>query len=155
MILLSQVENVILRNLRFSDAYDHFTAWDPLDGEAGEWNADYDNVSLRGARRVWVDHCEFDDGERPDHQERKVFGRPQQRHDGLLDIGSGSDLVTVSWNRFNGHDKTMLIGSSDKAAALDAGKLRVTLHHNRWVGLKRAHPPRALRPGACASTTCT
>jgi pectate lyase/pectin methylesterase-like acyl-CoA thioesterase len=139
MLLLSQVENVILRNLRFSDAYDHFTAWDPLDGEAGEWNADYDTVSLRGARRVWVDHCSFDDGERPDHLERTVFGRQQQRHDGLLDITHGADLVTISWNRFSGHDKTMLIGGSDKHVG-DAGKLRVTLHHNLWVDIKERAP---------------
>jgi len=140
MLMLSQVENVIVRNLRFSDAYDHFTAWDPLDGEAGEWNADYDNLSLRGARRVWVDHCAFDDGDRPDHQERRVFGRLQQRHDGLLDITNGADLVTVSWSRFSGHDKTMLIGGSDKAAATDAGRLRVTLHHNLWVDIKERAP---------------
>lgn len=139
MLLLSQVENVIVRNLRFSDAYDHFTAWDPLDGELGEWNADYDTLSLRGARRVWVDHCAFDDGDRPDHQERIVFGRRQQRHDGLLDLTHGSDLVTISWNRFSGHDKTMLIGGSDKHVG-DAGKLRVTLHHNLFVDIKERAP---------------
>lgn len=139
MVLLSQVENVIVRHLRFSDAYDHFTAWDPLDGEAGEWNADYDTLSLRGARRVWVDHCAFDDGDRPDHQERQVFGRLQQRHDGLLDITNGADLVTVSWSRFSGHDKTMLIGGSDKHVG-DAGKLRVTLHHNLWVDIRERAP---------------
>lgn len=139
MVLLSQVENLILRNLRFSDAYDHFTAWDPLDGAFGEWNADYDTLSLRGARRVWVVHCAFDDGERPDHLERIVFGRGQQRHDGLLDITHASDLVTISWSRFSGHDKTMLIGGSDKQVA-DAGTLRVTLHHNLWVDIRERAP---------------
>jgi len=33
--------------------------------------------------------------------------------------------VTVSWNRFENHDKVMLIGSSDNAPA-DGGKLKVT-----------------------------
>jgi pectate lyase len=33
----------------------------------------------------------------------------------------------------------MLIGSSDKNTA-DAGHLRVTLHHNRWVGLAERTP---------------
>ncbi|MBN8503596.1 MAG: hypothetical protein J0L58_03905 [Burkholderiales bacterium] len=139
MVLLNQVENVIVRNLRFSDAYDHFTAWDPLDGAHGEWNADYDNLSLRAAHRVWVDHCAFDDGDRPDHLERTVFGRGQQRHDGLLDITHASDLITVSWSRFSGHDKTMLIGGSDKQVA-DAGALRVTLHHNLWVDIRERAP---------------
>ncbi len=139
MLLLREVENVIVRNLRFSDAYDHFPAWDPLDGALGEWNSEYDTLSLRNARRVWVDHCEFDDGSRPDHQERTVFGRGQQRHDGLLDITHASDLVTVSWNRFVGHDKTMLIGGSDKHTG-DAGALRVTLHHNLWQDIKERAP---------------
>jgi pectate lyase len=68
-----------------------------------------------------------------------VFGRKQQRHDGLLDITAGSDLVTVSWNRFNGHDKTMLIGGGDQAMA-DRGRLRVTVHHNRWEDIKERAP---------------
>ena len=50
------------------------------------------------------------------------------RHDGLLDITSGLDLVTVSWSRFAGHDKAMLSGNSDSATG-DRGKLRVTPHH--------------------------
>ncbi len=139
MLALHQVENVILRNLSFSDAYDHFPVWDPLDGAQGEWNSDYDTLSLRGARRVWVDHCEFDDGARPDADERLVHGRRQQHHDGLLDITAGSDLVTVSWNRFVGHDKTMLIGAGDGHGA-DAGKLRVTLHHNLWLDIRERAP---------------
>lgn len=139
MLLLREVENVILRQLHFRDAYDHFPAWDPLDGAFGEWNSEYDAVSLRKARRVWVDHCAFDDGDRPDHLERTVFGRGQQRHDGLLDITHASDLVTISWSRFSGHDKTMLIGGSDKHEG-DAGALRVTLHHNLWVDIKERAP---------------
>jgi pectate lyase len=138
-LMLDRVQQVIVRHLAFADAYDHFPQWDPLDGALGEWNSEYDNLSLRGARHVWVDHCRFDDGERPDHLERTVHGRQQQRHDGLLDITQQSDLVTVSWSHFEAHDKTMLIGSSDKAVA-DAGRLRVTLHHNRWVGLAERTP---------------
>jgi pectate lyase len=53
-------------------------------------------------------------------------------HDGLLDITNGSDLVTVSYNRFGVHDKVMLIGSSDSRVT-DRGLLRVTLHHNLFV----------------------
>lgn len=138
-LLLDRVQQVIVRHLHLSDAYDHFPQWDPLDGAQGEWNSEYDTLSLRGARHVWVDHCRFDDGARPDAQERTVFGRHQQRHDGLLDITLQSDLVTVSWNHFEAHDKTMLIGGSDKATT-DAGHLRVTLHHNRWVGLSERTP---------------
>ncbi|RVT83551.1 pectinesterase family protein [Inhella crocodyli] len=138
-LMLDRVQQVIVRHLHLSDAYDHFPQWDPLDGALGEWNSEYDTLSLRGARHVWVDHCRFDDGTRPDAQERTVFGRLQQRHDGLLDVTLQSDLVTVSWNHFEAHSKTTLIGGSDKLTS-DAGHLRVTLHHNRWVGVAERTP---------------
>lgn len=138
-LMLERVRQVILRNLRFSDAYDYFPAWDPLDNGHGEWNSEYDTVSLREADQVWVDHCSFDDGQRPDRSEPTVLGRPLQRHDGLLDITRQSDRVTVSWNVFRQHDKTMLIGGSDKHLE-DRGRLRVTLHHNLWEAVKERTP---------------
>ncbi len=138
MLLLEQVEDVIVRNLHFSDAYDHFPAWDPKDVGA-EWNSDYDSVSLRNARRVWIDRCSFDDGARPDAAEPVLMGTRMQRHDGLLDITRQSDRVTVSWSRFARHAKTMLIGSGDGVRE-DQGRLRVTLHHNHWDGLGERMP---------------
>jgi pectate lyase/pectin methylesterase-like acyl-CoA thioesterase len=139
MLLLENVDNVIVRNIHFADAYDHFPAWDPNDNASGEWNSEYDNLSLRNARRVWVDHCSFDDGVRPDSAEPTLLGRRLQRHDGLLDITRTSNLVTVSWNHFRGHDKTTLVGSGDKAVA-DEGKLKVTFHHNLWEDVKERAP---------------
>lgn len=138
-LMLERVRQVILRNLRFSDAYDYFPAWDPMDNGHGEWNSEYDTVSLREADQVWVDHCSFDDGQRPDRDEPAVLGRPLQRHDGLLDITRQSDRVTVSWNVFRQHDKTMLIGGSDNHKE-DRGRLRVTLHHNLWEAVKERTP---------------
>lgn len=139
MLLLERVSNIVLRDLRFSDAYDLFPEWQPRDNGHGEWNSEYDNVSLRTAERVWVDHCQFDDGGRPDKLEPIRLGQRVQHHDGLLDITNQSDLVTVSWCRFQGHDKTMLIGSSDSKTT-DHGKLRVTLHHNHFHACKERTP---------------
>lgn len=139
MLVADGVEQLILRHLHFSDAYDHFPAWDPLDGSQGEWNSEYDNLRLRAARQVWVDHCRFDDGARPDTLEPVVFGRRVQRHDGLLDVTHGADRITLSWNHFRQHDKSLLIGNSDKQLG-DAGLLRVTLHHNRFEGLRERQP---------------
>jgi len=139
MLFLERADNVIVRNLHFADAYDHFPAWDPNDNASGEWNAEYDNLSLRGATHVWVDHCSFDDGDRPDAVERVALGRRVQHHDGLLDITQQSNHVTVSWNHFRRHDKTTLVGSSD-GQALDAGKLKVSFHHNLWEQLKERTP---------------
>ena len=61
-------------------------------------------------------------------------------HDGALDITHTSDLVTVSYNRFSKHDKTMLIGSTDNPANGDPGRLRVTLHHNVFDGVGQRVP---------------
>ncbi|GAA4698709.1 pectate lyase [Promicromonospora umidemergens] len=131
--------NVILRNLRFSDGYDCFPQWDPGDGEAGNWNSAYDNVSLWTSTSVWVDHSTFDDGAHPAGSLPVVYGRPFEVHDGLLDITHGSDLVTVSYNEFLSHDKTMLIGSSDSRTQ-DRGQHRVTLHHNYWEDIGQRAP---------------
>ena len=139
MLLLEGVDDIIVRHLHLSDAYDHFPVWDPKDSGHGEWNSDYDTLSLRNARRVWVDHCTFDDGQRPDRNEPVRLGRRMQRHDGLLDITRQSDLVTVSWNHFRAHDKTSLVGSGDRVTA-DEGRLRVTYHHNHWHGVKERAP---------------
>jgi pectate lyase len=131
--------NVILRNLRFSDGYDCFPQWDPGDSESGNWNSAYDNVSLWTSTSVWVDHSTFDDGAHPADSLPVVYGRPFEVHDGLLDITHGSDLVTVSYNEFLSHDKTMLIGSSDSRTQ-DRGQHRVTLHHNYWEDIGQRAP---------------
>jgi pectate lyase len=128
MLLLERTHGVVIRHLRLHGVRDHFPAWDPLDGAEGEWNSSYDAVSLVGARRVWVDHCDFESA----HPAReRVFGRVLETNDGLMDITRASDLVTVSWCRFARHGKTMLIGGSDRHED-DEGFLRVTLHHNHW-----------------------
>lgn len=139
MLLLHKVQDVIVRNLRLSDAFDPFPAWDPRDNAQGEWNSDLDNLQLRGAVSVWIDHCSFDDGQRLDTSGRSALGRRMQHHDGLLDITQQSNHITVSWNHFQAHDKTSLVGGSDGAVA-DAGLLKVTFHHNHWDRVKERAP---------------
>jgi pectate lyase len=133
------VTNIIVRDLTFEDTYDCFPAWAPTDGALGSWNALYDAVSLRNADHVWIDHNTFADRETADETQPDYFGVLYQVHDGLVDITNASDLVTVSWNRFEHHDKVMLIGSSDSAAA-DRGKLRVSLHHNLFGDVVQRGP---------------
>lgn len=131
--------NVIVRNITFQDTYDCFPQWAPTDGALGNWNSQYDSISLRDSHRVWIDHNTLEDVETADDTLPTYFGRPYQVHDGHLDITNASDLVTVSWNRFLNHDKVMLIGSSDNAP-LDVGKLRVTLHHNLFDAVGQRSP---------------
>lgn len=82
-----------------------------------------DAVNVEGSTRVVVDHNTFGSG-----------------YDGAVDIKTGSDLVTVSWNRFRGQDKNSLVGHSDDNGAQDRGKLRVTYHHNWFDGTNQRNP---------------
>ncbi|WP_134685834.1 pectate lyase family protein [Brevibacillus migulae] len=138
-LLLTKVDNVIVRNIEFQDAYDYFPQWDPTDGAEGNWNSEYDNLSIVGSTHVWVDHCTFNDGERPDAFNETYYGREYQHHDGLLDAKGGADLITISYNHFSEHSKTNLIGSSDSATT-DEGRLRITFHHNFYENIGERAP---------------
>jgi pectate lyase len=131
--------NVIIRNLDLRDAYDCFPVWQPNTGGLGDWKTAYDNIWLAGSTHVWVDHVTLSDKGHLDADEPTHFARNYLRHDGLLDITNGSDLVTVSWSRFADHDKAMLIGNSDSATG-DRGRLRVTLHHNQFESVVQRAP---------------
>jgi pectate lyase len=134
---VAKADNVIIRNVRFEDSYDCFPQWDPTDGDTGNWNSEYDNLVLTGATHVWVDRCEFSDGGNTDLP--VYFGRKYEVHDGLLDVVTGADLVTLSYNHFHEHDKSILIGNTDSPTN-DVGKLRVTLHHNLFENLGSRAP---------------
>jgi pectate lyase len=74
------------------------------------------------SRNIWIDHNTFEPGT-----------------DGACDIKRQSDFITVSWNRFNGTDKTCLLGHSD-SHTVDRGKLRVSYHHNYFNGTTQRTP---------------
>ncbi|WP_326562234.1 pectate lyase family protein [Micromonospora sp. NBC_01796] len=138
-LMLDGASNSIVRNLTFDDARDCFPAWAPTDGENGNWNSQFDQVSVRRSENVWVDHSTFTDGDNPDSAQPVYFGRPYQVHDGSLDITHTASRVTVSYNRFTGRDKVMLIGSSNTVGP-DVGRLNVTLHHNLFAGTLQRLP---------------
>jgi len=112
IFLVKGSHNVIIRNLTLvgPGAYDI--------------DANYnDNICLVGAKNIWVDHCDIQDG-----------------IDGNFDIVEGSDSICVSWTRFrylkapkeggsggsNDHRNCNLIGNSDNVADLDEGHLKCT-----------------------------
>jgi pectate lyase len=87
-------------------------------------NSADDSVNVQCySHHVWVDHNTF-----------------YPAADGSVDIKRGSDLVTVSYNRYIGTDKSMLLGHSDSNAAQDTGYLHVTYHHNWFDGSNTRHP---------------
>jgi pectate lyase len=75
------------------------------------------------SHHIWIDHNDLSNGD-----------------DGAVDIKRGSDYVTVSWNRFHDHDKTLLLGHDDDNGAQDIGRLRVTYHHNYFDGSDQRNP---------------
>ncbi|MFI6943677.1 polysaccharide lyase family 1 protein [Streptomyces sp. NPDC050418] len=137
---IKDVDNVIVRNLTFEAPLDCFPQWDPTDGATGAWNSEYDAVVVYGSTHVWLDHNTFGDGRYPDATLPSYYGEIYQQHDGLLDIVRGANHVTASWNVFRDHDKTLMIGNSDSAGSTDAGKLKVTLHHNRFESIVERAP---------------
>ncbi len=80
-----------------------------------------------GARNIWVDHCEFWDGQ-----------------DGNADVIRGADKVTFTFNIFgyrtNGlHNLSNLVASSDNEPE-SAGKLDITLMFNHFRGAEQRTP---------------
>ncbi|MGI5148877.1 pectate lyase family protein [Plantactinospora sp. CA-294935] len=75
------------------------------------------------SHHIWIDHNEFSNGD-----------------DGAVDIKRGSDYVTVSWNHFHDHDKTLLLSHDEDAGPQDIGRLRVTYHHNWFNASDQRHP---------------
>ncbi len=109
-ISIQEVSNVVIRNLLIQDAYDPFPAMEANDGLNAEW----DGIVINNSKYVWIDHCTIEDTfssynyiTTKDNKKTKW-----QTYDGLLDIKSASDFITVSWCHFKNHDKTMLIGHS-------------------------------------------
>jgi pectate lyase len=76
------------------------------------------------SHHIWIDHNTFQPG-----------------YDGSVDVKRGSDLVTVSWNRFASTDKTMLLGHSEDNGEQDRDFLRATYHHN-WFDNTATRTPR-------------
>ncbi|MFE4308243.1 polysaccharide lyase family 1 protein [Streptomyces sp. NPDC056891] len=134
------VDNVVVRNLTMESPLDCFPQWDPTDGATGAWNSEYDSLVVYGSTHVWIDHNTFTDGAHPDSSLPSYYGEVYQQHDGELDVVRGADLVTISWNVFTDHDKTLMIGNSDSAGATDRGRLRVTLHHNLFKNVIERAP---------------
>ncbi|WP_323959671.1 pectate lyase [Arthrobacter sp. JZ12] len=138
---ISGETNVIVRNLHHKGVIDCFPQWDPTDGSSGNWNSEYDMVQIiNGTTNVWMDHNSYTDDPYYDDEAPVYFGRLFQQHDGAIDMTNGSDLITVSYNRFADRDKLMLIGSTDSPGRGDPGKLRITLHHNEFINVGQRAP---------------
>lgn len=134
--LVLNADNIIIRNIMFETPYDYFPSWDPNDGQEGNWNSQYDSITINGGTHIWIDHCHFQDGL---ETTETYFNRKYEHRDGLVDIANQADYITMSYNVFERHNKAILIGNSDAKTA-DEGKLNVTLHHNYFHNLVQRAP---------------
>jgi len=107
--------NVILRNI-------------VINGPGSDDQQSWDDVNITsGARNIWVDHCEFWDGQ-----------------DGNADVIRGADNVTFTFTIFgyraNGlHNLSNLVASSDNEPESE-GKLNITLMFNHFRGADQRTP---------------
>jgi len=138
-IVLSNVSQIIIRNLKIVNPCDVEPQWDPLDGATGNWNAAYDAIGVSNSDHVWIDHNSFTDAPVTDNYLPVENGHVKQCHDGAVDITNASDYVTVSYNVFGEHDKNNLIGSGSSATG-DEGKLRVTFSNNVFRAIQSRAP---------------
>jgi len=138
-IQVKESENVIIKNLSVIAPNDLFPEWDPTDGIHGSWNSEYDAIVISNSTNVWVDNCYLSDGEKTIDTTPLTFGKYIELHDGLLDVVNAADLVTISNNRFENHQKTSLIGNSDSKTT-DRGHLRVTIYNNVFVNCDERLP---------------
>jgi pectate lyase len=150
------VDNIVIRNVAFEDAFDFFPQWDPTDSTTGRWNSNYDLISVLYATHVWIDHNTFSDGARTDDLYPSVWTGTAsdntnyatnevykvQHHDGLVDVTKLGNYVTLSYNYFHDHDKSFLIGGTDTASltAEHPGVLNITFSHNYFQNLKQRQP---------------
>lgn len=127
---VSNAANVVIRNVAIEDACDFFPSW--YQSEENNFNSEYDNLTVSTSTWVWIDHCSLSDGANLSYARvdtANQAGLDWVTHDGLIDVVRGSNYVTISWNRIENHDKTMLFGNSDSSIQ-DQGKLKITVHHN-------------------------
>ena len=102
-LFLDGVSNVIVRNLTFRDSY-----------VAGDWDGksednDNDGIRIDTSSHVWIDHNEF-----------------TRLGDGLVDVRKDSTAVTLSWNSFHDHNKTVGVGWTKNVITT------ITMHHNAF-----------------------
>lgn len=113
------VSNVVIKNLRIN-------AFTSTTSSAVD---DADGIGIAYAHHVWIDHVE-------------VWDAPG---DGI-DITNGSDYISVSWTKFRFVQGVRLtgarVGNSDSNSLEDAGRLKVTFHHNWWTDSVDQRMPR-------------
>ncbi len=133
---ISSVNNVAFRNVTIRDAYDPFPHHEISGSSSDGFNAQHDCIVIQGSSyNIWIDHCTLKDSFGVG---KAANGEKFQTYDGLCDMKNNSYNLTVSYSRFENHDKTMLIGSSDSDGS--NATRTITLHHNYFLNCGQRLP---------------
>lgn len=138
---IKNAENIIIRNLKIFNCYNPFPKIEDNDG----LNADLDCIAIKSSKNIWIDHCSISSKFSHDQVASDTYLTKDgekikwQVYDGLCDLTNANDYITISWCIFRNHDKTMLIGNSDKNDS-DNGHQTITLHHNWFDGCTQRLP---------------
>jgi pectate lyase len=114
-IHIKDASNVILRNI-------------VVNGPGSNTDQAWDNINIEGSsKNIWVDHCEFWDGQ-----------------DGNSDAVKGADNITYTWSIFGYkkggvHNLSNLIASSDNEP-VSVGKLNITFMGCWFRGINQRGP---------------
>ncbi|HST81755.1 MAG TPA: polysaccharide lyase family 1 protein [Kineosporiaceae bacterium] len=143
-LMVRGVDNIIIRNLKLTTPCDVAPKWDP-DDDAGNYNSEFDGLTIDASTHVWVDHLHITDAPLTDdmlplgNKDSKGVVKHIQCHDGSLDIKNASDFVTVSYTVFSQHLKNNLVGSSDKTTS-DIGHQTITFAYNMYDNIGQRSP---------------
>jgi exo-poly-alpha-galacturonosidase len=120
-ISTSGAHNVVFRNLNFDQWFD----------DAIEINGA--NTTVRGSN-VWVHNNTFGYGQ---NKHLALNQDPDQaKGDGATDVTNHARNYTVSYNKYAGSSKVLLIGGGTGSISAHYG----TLHHNRFMGSEERTP---------------
>lgn len=136
-------DNIIIRNCRFTmkgvpvlkSGENKIVAWrDGKQVEVGDPDCigiQADKVSAKSdwGGHIWVDHCEFFNGEAAN----------KDRYDGLLDCKNNVQWMTFSYNLFHDHDKACLFGKGN--SDIYDGCRTISFHHNFFNNIQGSRLP--------------
>ncbi len=135
--------NVIIRNCRFTmvgvpilkNGENKIVAWrDGAQKEVGDPDcigiqADKNSAKTDWGAHVWIDHCEFFNGNAAN----------KDRYDGLVDCKNNVQWLTISYNLFHNHDKACLWGKGD--SDVYEGCRTISCHHNYFKNIEGSRLP--------------
>ena len=135
--------NVIIRNCRFTmvgvpilkAGENKIVAWrDGAQKEVGDPDcigiqADKTSAKTDFASHIWIDHCEFFNGDAAN----------KDRYDGLVDCKNNVQWLTISYNLFHDHDKACLWGKGDSDVFPNCRT--ISAHHNWFKDIQGSRLP--------------